>query len=56
MEILKTNAYAEINEIINDKVTTVRLIITELTNEIRYLFWSTLKFLNLKKLLNSILL
>ena len=40
-------------EIIKDKVTVVRLIITELINDNRYLFSYTFNFLKLiKKLIN----
>ena len=55
INFLKTNAYAEMIEIIKDKLTVVRLIITELINDYRYLFSYTFNFLKLiKKLINSL--
>ena len=47
---MKTNAYAEMIEIIKDKLTVVRLIITELINDNRYLFSYNFNILKLIKI------
>ena len=38
LNLLKTNAYAHMIERIKDKVTVVRLIMTEFINDKKYLF------------------
>ena len=52
INFLKTNAYAEMIEIIKDKVTVVRLIITELINDNRYLFSYTFNFFKVNQKIN----